>query len=93
MKSYKLSELTQTEVDNLKARPRINFSSIFSTVSCFAVFVRKVFLAFLICLYLVELSNWYLNSEHIGDTENCFESQVQPIVDDVRNRGDAAVIE
>ncbi|KAL7611557.1 hypothetical protein Lser_V15G08725 [Lactuca serriola] len=47
MKSYKLSELTPTEVDNLKARPRINFSSIFSTV--------------------------------------------QPIVDDVRNRGDAAV--
>ncbi|KAL8210688.1 hypothetical protein R6Q57_005125 [Mikania cordata] len=47
MKSYKLSDLTQTEVDNLKARPRINFSSIFSTV--------------------------------------------EPIVDDVRNRGDAAV--
>nr|GEV66270.1 histidinol dehydrogenase, chloroplastic isoform X1 [Tanacetum cinerariifolium] len=47
MKSYKLSDLTTTEVDNLKARPRIDFSSIFSTV--------------------------------------------QPIVDDVRNRGDAAV--
>ncbi|KAI3721275.1 hypothetical protein L2E82_32281 [Cichorium intybus] len=47
MKSYKLSDLTQTEVDNLKARPRINFSSIFSTV--------------------------------------------QPIVDDVCTRGDAAV--
>ncbi|GJZ89362.1 histidinol dehydrogenase, chloroplastic isoform X1 [Tanacetum coccineum] len=49
MKSYKLSDLTPTEVDNLKARPRIDFSSIFSTV--------------------------------------------QPIVDDVRNRGDAAVKE
>ncbi|PWA90443.1 Aldehyde/histidinol dehydrogenase [Artemisia annua] len=47
MKSYKLSDLTPTEVDNLKARPRIDFSSIFSTV--------------------------------------------QPIVDDVRTRGDAAV--
>ncbi|KAI3980304.1 hypothetical protein MKX01_001375 [Papaver californicum] len=47
MKSYRLSELSKTEVDSLKARPRIDFSSIFSTV--------------------------------------------QPIVDDVRNRGDAAV--
>ncbi|KAF9617558.1 hypothetical protein IFM89_037370, partial [Coptis chinensis] len=49
MKSYKLSELTPTEVNGLKARPRIDFSSIFSTVN--------------------------------------------PIVDDVRTRGDAAVIE
>ncbi|KAK9062975.1 hypothetical protein SSX86_016845 [Deinandra increscens subsp. villosa] len=49
MKSYKLSDLTQKEVDNLKTRPRINFSSIFSTV--------------------------------------------EPIVDDVRNRGDIAVKE
>ncbi|KAL5727614.1 histidinol dehydrogenase [Ranunculus cassubicifolius] len=49
MKSYKLLELTPTEVNNLKARPRIDFSSIFSTVL--------------------------------------------PIVDDVRSRGDAAVIE
>ncbi|XP_043698736.1 histidinol dehydrogenase, chloroplastic [Telopea speciosissima] len=49
MKSYKLSELTRTEVDNLKARPRIDFSKIFRTV--------------------------------------------HPIVDDVRSRGDAAVID
>ncbi|KAI3921548.1 hypothetical protein MKW98_013482 [Papaver atlanticum] len=49
MKSYKLSELSKTLVDCLKARPRIDFSSIFSTV--------------------------------------------QRIVDDVRNRGDAAVTE
>ncbi|KAK9096231.1 hypothetical protein Sjap_021728 [Stephania japonica] len=49
MKSYRLSELTQTEVDGLKARPRIDFSSIFGIVN--------------------------------------------PIVDDVRNRGDAAVID
>ncbi|XAR63577.1 Histidinol dehydrogenase [Bertholletia excelsa] len=47
MKSYRLSELTQAEVDRLKARPRIDFSSIFSLVN--------------------------------------------PIVDDVRHRGDAAV--
>ncbi|XP_057476106.1 histidinol dehydrogenase, chloroplastic-like isoform X2 [Actinidia eriantha] len=33
MKSYRLSELTQAEVNNLKARPRINFSSIFSLVN------------------------------------------------------------
>lgn len=32
MKSYKLSELTTSEVDSLKARPRIDFSSIFGTV-------------------------------------------------------------
>lgn len=47
MKSYRLSELTHAEVQSLKARPRIDFSSIFSTV--------------------------------------------HPIVDDVRNRGDASV--
>ncbi|GMP40979.1 hypothetical protein CsSME_00011241 [Camellia sinensis var. sinensis] len=47
MKSYRLSELTQAEVDSLKARPRIDFSSIFNLVN--------------------------------------------PIVDDVRCRGDAAV--
>eukprot|EP00262_Sarcandra_glabra_P017187 TRINITY_DN5806_c1_g1_i1.p1 TRINITY_DN5806_c1_g1~~TRINITY_DN5806_c1_g1_i1.p1 ORF type:complete len:487 (+),score=91.01 TRINITY_DN5806_c1_g1_i1:113-1573(+) len=49
MKSYRLSELSQTEIDALKTRPRIDFSSIFSVVN--------------------------------------------PIVDDVRNRGDAAVID
>ncbi|EEF38941.1 histidinol dehydrogenase, chloroplastic isoform X1 [Ricinus communis] len=49
MKSYRLSELTRTEVDSLKARPRIDFSSIFSIVN--------------------------------------------PIVDGVRSRGDAAVKE
>ncbi|PSS04949.1 Histidinol dehydrogenase [Actinidia chinensis var. chinensis] len=47
MKSYRLSELTEDEVNGLKARPRIDFSSIFD--------------------------------------------KVQPIVDDVRFRGDAAV--
>ncbi|XP_073041662.1 histidinol dehydrogenase, chloroplastic isoform X1 [Primulina eburnea] len=47
MKTYKLSDLTRTEVDSLKARPRIDFSSIFGVV--------------------------------------------QPIVDDIRSRGDAAV--
>ncbi|KAJ0667299.1 putative histidinol dehydrogenase [Helianthus annuus] len=49
MKSYKLSDLTQREVESLKARPRIDFTSIFSVV--------------------------------------------QPIVDDVRVRGDDAVKE
>ncbi|XP_038711373.1 histidinol dehydrogenase, chloroplastic isoform X2 [Tripterygium wilfordii] len=47
MKSYSLSELTPTEVESLKARPRIDFSSIFGMVN--------------------------------------------PIIDDVRNKGDAAV--
>ncbi|KAL5771823.1 hypothetical protein ACOSQ2_011747 [Xanthoceras sorbifolium] len=47
MKSYRLSELTNAEVESLKARPRIDFSSIFS--------------------------------------------MVHPIIDDVRNRGDASV--
>ncbi|KAI4331309.1 hypothetical protein MLD38_029504 [Melastoma candidum] len=49
MKSYKLSELAQTEVNGLKARPRIDFSSIFGVVN--------------------------------------------PIIDDVHSRGDAAVKE
>lgn len=44
MKSYRLSELTPAEVNGLKARPRIDFSSIFGTVSCFFKFtVFKVF--------------------------------------------------
>ena len=47
MKSYKLSKLTPAEVDSLKARPRIDFFSIFNTV--------------------------------------------QPIVDDVRSKGDSAI--
>ena len=38
MKSYRLSELTPAEVQNLKARPRIDFSSIFSTVRLFLCF-------------------------------------------------------
>ncbi|XP_052193712.1 LOW QUALITY PROTEIN: histidinol dehydrogenase, chloroplastic-like [Diospyros lotus] len=33
MKSYRLSELTQAEVNSLKARPRIDFSSIFNQVN------------------------------------------------------------
>lgn len=33
MKSYRLSELSQSEVDKLKTRPRIDFSSIFNMVS------------------------------------------------------------
>ncbi|XP_010520324.1 PREDICTED: histidinol dehydrogenase, chloroplastic [Tarenaya hassleriana] len=33
MKSYRLSELSFSEVEKLKARPRIDFSSIFSTVN------------------------------------------------------------
>ncbi|KAJ7969084.1 Histidinol dehydrogenase, chloroplastic [Quillaja saponaria] len=41
MKSYRLSELTQAEVENLKARPRIDFSSIFSTVHPIVDDVRK----------------------------------------------------
>lgn len=49
MKSYKLSELKSAEIDGLKARPRIDFTSIFNVV--------------------------------------------QPIVDDVQNRGDSAVVE
>ncbi|KAG9450615.1 hypothetical protein H6P81_010580 [Aristolochia fimbriata] len=49
MKSYRISELNQVEIDGLKARPRIDFSSIFNVVN--------------------------------------------PIVEDVRNRGDAAVKE
>lgn len=35
MKSYKLSELTQAQVNSLKARPRIDFSSIFNLVRKF----------------------------------------------------------
>ncbi|PNT61007.1 hypothetical protein BRADI_5g09046v3 [Brachypodium distachyon] len=33
MKSYRLSNLSDVEVSSLKARPRIDFSSIFSTVN------------------------------------------------------------
>ena len=33
MKSYRLSELSDADLSGLKARPRIDFSSIFGTVS------------------------------------------------------------
>jgi len=33
MKSYRLSELSSSQVDSLKSRPRIDFSSIFATVT------------------------------------------------------------
>lgn len=49
LKAYKLSQLSAVELNNLKARPRIDFSSIFKTVN--------------------------------------------PIVEDVRSRGDAAVLD
>ncbi|PKA57011.1 Histidinol dehydrogenase, chloroplastic [Apostasia shenzhenica] len=49
MKSYRLSDLNDAEIDKLKARPRIDFTSIFSLV--------------------------------------------KPIVDDVQNRGDPAVVD
>lgn len=85
MKSYKLSELTTSEVDSLKARPRIDFSSIFGTVSQ-QCFLNKFFISSLKLTYLqfnlVDLF-WMLNELY----------QVQPIVDDVHNRGDAAVKE
>ncbi|KAF3435166.1 hypothetical protein FNV43_RR22253 [Rhamnella rubrinervis] len=41
MKSYRLSELSPLEVDSLKARPRIDFSSIFGTVNPIVEDVRK----------------------------------------------------
>ncbi|KAL5578122.1 hypothetical protein UlMin_019821 [Ulmus minor] len=41
MKSYKLSELNSSEVESLKSRPRIDFSSIFSTVNPIVDDVRK----------------------------------------------------
>ncbi|TQD77126.1 hypothetical protein C1H46_037330 [Malus baccata] len=41
MKSYRLSELSPPEVESLKARPRIDFSSIFSTVNPIVDEVRK----------------------------------------------------
>ncbi|XP_030498880.1 histidinol dehydrogenase, chloroplastic isoform X2 [Cannabis sativa] len=41
MKSYKLSELSLSELENLKARPRIDFSSIFTTVNPIVDDVRK----------------------------------------------------
>ncbi|KAH0856547.1 hypothetical protein HID58_084808 [Brassica napus] len=33
MKSYRLSELSFSQVENLKSRPRIDFASIFTTVN------------------------------------------------------------
>lgn len=42
MKSYKLSELKSAEIDGLKARPRIDFTSIFNVVSFNKFFVKKV---------------------------------------------------
>ncbi|EXB75154.1 Histidinol dehydrogenase [Morus notabilis] len=41
MKSYKLSELSTSEVESLKTRPRIDFSSIFTTVNPIVDHVRR----------------------------------------------------
>ncbi|XP_010535563.1 PREDICTED: histidinol dehydrogenase, chloroplastic-like [Tarenaya hassleriana] len=41
MKSYRLSDLAYSEVEKLKARPRIDFSSIFSTVNPIIEAVRS----------------------------------------------------
>ncbi|KAJ6724101.1 HISTIDINOL DEHYDROGENASE HDH [Salix viminalis] len=41
MKSYRLSELSNAEVESLKARPRIDFSSIFGTVNPIVDDVRQ----------------------------------------------------
>jgi hypothetical protein len=42
MKSYRLSELSDAEVAGLKARPRIDFSSIFGTVKCHGLISRGI---------------------------------------------------
>lgn len=38
MRSYRLSELKDAEINDLKARPRIDFSSIFGVVGHFIPF-------------------------------------------------------
>lgn len=48
MKSYRLSELSQPELDGLKARPRIDFSSIFSVVSNFSSSCNVLFLCWIL---------------------------------------------
>ncbi|KAH7844303.1 hypothetical protein Vadar_026616 [Vaccinium darrowii] len=41
MKSYRLAELTQAQVNSLKARPRIDFSFIFNLGLLFLVFISR----------------------------------------------------
>lgn len=50
MKSYRLSELSFSQVENLKSRPRIDFASIFTTVSFLLVNVPT-------CLILMDMSS------------------------------------
>lgn len=93
MQSYKLSELNRTQVDNLKARPRIDFSSIFGVVSLHHIAqILNYFPVLLSYEYFHDfiLSNLYY--WHKSDIILAL-NQVQPIVDDVRSRGDAAVKE
>ena len=84
MKSYKLSELSPFEVESLKARPRIDFSSIFTIVSlCFVSNLENVVLGFFVLM--IENADIFFFFFLL--------CQVNPIVDDVRKRGDAAVKE
>ncbi|KAI3840461.1 hypothetical protein MKW92_020122, partial [Papaver armeniacum] len=57
MKSYRLSELSKTEVDSLKARPRIVFSSIFSTVSLIQLLKRHLMLRMIIYMHFILLKS------------------------------------
>jgi len=75
MKSYRLSELGDADLRSLIARPRIDFSSVFSLV-CFPL---RPFTLSLFLTVVFSLSHFTL--------------QVNPIIDHVRERGDAAVKE
>lgn len=90
MKSYKLSELTQSEVDKLKGRPRIDFVSIFSKASLIFALVT----CFELNLYISSTFCILIISQFILLAFGALTMfQVQPIVDDVCQRGDSAVKE
>jgi hypothetical protein len=82
MKSYRLSELSDAEVSGLKARPRIDFSSIFGTVRWLDEMGTSHGIEVQYC-FIVAWEPWC----------SVLCNQVNPIVEDVRVRGDDAVKE
>ncbi|KAF9673160.1 hypothetical protein SADUNF_Sadunf11G0119700 [Salix dunnii] len=69
MKSYRLSELSNAEVESLKARPRIDFSSIFGTVIADSNEVRPMELFICSCSYTAKFDKVKLDKI----VENVFE--------------------
>ena len=107
LRTYEANKLSTEELLSLTARPRIDFSSILQTVGSQTLLLecdccRQPCCALLACLdppptlhrdFQTQSSGHILHSHVLinTDKEYCMRVQVEPIVEDVRQKGDAAV--